>query len=130
MQLKPIVEGRGEVTAIPKLLGRLFGAAQVTNIHVGSCIQIKRDRFDKAWDLQKWLHEVKLLGAQGALIIYDADDDCPGVAADRTRLALSEYNGPVRYQVAVANKEFEAWFLAALPSLRGIQGIWLRPWLT
>jgi hypothetical protein len=57
------------------------------------------------------------------VILLDADDDCAAVVAqallDRARAA----RGDRKIAVVVAVREYEAWFLAAAGSLRGVQGL-------
>jgi hypothetical protein len=55
----------------------------------------------------------------GVLVLLDADDDCPAECGPLL-LARAEAARPDRQvSVVLANREFEAWFLAAAPSLGG-----------
>jgi Domain of unknown function (DUF4276) len=60
--------------------------------------------------------------AGGVLVLLDADDDCPAELGPellgRARAARSD----VLISVVLANREFEAWFLAAAESLAGSHG--------
>jgi Domain of unknown function (DUF4276) len=57
-------------------------------------------------------------GSQGGvLIVADADDDCPVELADRLRTLVGRQQS--KLTVAVAVREFESWFLAAVRSLVG-----------
>ena len=60
--------------------------------------------------------------AGGVLVLLDADDDCPAALGpallERARAARSD----VPISVVLANREFEAWFIAAAESLAGTHG--------
>ena len=60
--------------------------------------------------------------AGGVLVLLDADDDCPA-ALGSALLARARVARPdVPACVVLANREFEAWFIAAAPSLAGTHG--------
>ena len=57
------------------------------------------------------------------LIMFDGDDDCPkDIALPVQAWARSESN-PIPCFVVMPTREFEAWFLATIESLRGVRGI-------
>jgi hypothetical protein len=62
-------------------------------------------------------------GNTAALVLLDADDDCPAELGPgllgRARMAQAAL--PV--SIVLANREFEAWFLAGAPSLSGQRGL-------
>jgi hypothetical protein len=59
----------------------------------------------------------------GILILLDADDDCPRELAEAL-LTRAKATRPDRtIAVVVANREYEAWFLASATSLRGRRGL-------
>lgn len=63
-------------------------------------------------------------GRAGAiLIIVDADDDCPAELGPRLAATARSRVPNVPVEVVLANREFESWFLAALPSLAGVAGL-------
>ena len=56
------------------------------------------------------------------LILFDADDDCPaqkGAAVLARAQAIISFR---RVAVVLANREYEAWFIAAADSLNGCRG--------
>lgn len=118
-----IVEGQGEVTAVPILLRRI--ASEVSpNIFVNARrpIRVRRHGVLKEKKLED---AVDLAGRQvgkqlgGILILLDADDDCPKHLAEevlrRARAARSDQH----IRVVLAKREYEAWFLAAARSIAG-----------
>src|SRR5690606_13946877 len=55
----------------------------------------------------------------GVLVIADADDDCAVELAQQ----LHEAAAPTAIEVAIAVREFEAWFLGAIESLRAHRAV-------
>ena len=52
------------------------------------------------------------------LILFDADDDCPRECAPEFEAWAGEASRDVPCAVVMANREYEAWFLASIESLR------------
>ncbi len=120
-----IVEGPGEVEAVPILIRRIAAALPSAAPHVPRPIRIKRDRFLKANELERY---VDLAARQsgpdgGVLIVLDADDDCPPelAATILRRATRARSDRPIR--VVLAKREYEAWFLAAAASIAGRRGL-------
>ena len=121
-----IVEGDGEVAAFPVLLRRLgeWLSPEVPTA-VLQPIRVRRDRFlNREEEFRRHL----LLAAAKAgengwiLVLLDADDDCP---AELGPQVLERARGVVPHRsvsVVLANREYEAWFLAAAESLHGQRG--------
>ena len=62
-------------------------------------------------------------GGGAVLIVLDSDDDCPATLAAEL---LARARHTVRHlpiSVVLPKREFEAWFLAAAESLRGVRGL-------
>jgi Domain of unknown function (DUF4276) len=51
------------------------------------------------------------------LVLFDADDDCPKDLADKLTAQCRAAHRDVSVSIVVANREYEAWFLAAANSL-------------
>ncbi|MFZ5866115.1 MAG: DUF4276 family protein [Thermodesulfobacteriota bacterium] len=121
----PIVEGHGEVTAVPVLLRRILERMGVFDIHVAKPLLAKRNQIVREHALERKITQAcrKRENAQGILLLLDTDPDyCPvGVAAQLRQRAEKATHLPV--VVVLAHLEFEAWFLAAKESLRGVRGI-------
>ncbi|WP_373508790.1 DUF4276 family protein [Thiocapsa sp.] len=126
MTVVSIVEGDGEVAALPILLRRICAwLTPDVQATVFQPIRVRRDRFlnrDDEFRRHLLLAAAKS-GAQGwILALLDADDDCPAELApqvlERARAVVP--HRPV--SVVLANREYEAWFLAAGASLHGQRG--------
>lgn len=115
-----IVEGDGEVAAAPVLLRRL--AAQLgRTVTVARPFRVPRGKLVKPQELQRAVEAVARQCGPGApiLVLLDADDDCIKELATRLLAEARTARADRPVAVVLANREFEAWFLAALDSLRG-----------
>ena len=121
-----IVEGHGEVEAVPVLIRRIAqNLYPELSITIELPIRASRNLVVKAGELERRVElAARRVGRRGAIfIILDSDDDCPkrlGPALlDRALQARSDL--PIA--VVLAKHEFEAWFLAAAESIRGQKGL-------
>lgn len=126
-----IVEGHGEVQALPVLLRRL-GEWKTPDVYVDvpTPIRVHKDRFLNRLDefRRHLLLAAGKCGADGwVLILLDADNDCPAELGaqilERARNCLPRQ----RVSVVLANREYEAWFIAAAQSLDGQRGFSFDP---
>ncbi len=121
----PIVEGHGEVAAVPELLRRLAHERfQNYQLHVMSPFRIPKNKLVVAQDLRKVVDfGVRKLSAHGGigaiLVLLDADDDCPATLAPRLLQEIANVRKDLLSSVVVAKKEYECWFLASAMALRG-----------
>ena len=121
-----IVEGHGEVAAVPVLLRRI--AAEVDPalaVHVPPPLRVPRARLVKTGELERSVELLaRQLGGQGAiLVIVDSDDDCPAQLGPALLERISSTRSDMACAAVLAKTEFEAWFLAAAHSLRGERGL-------
>ena len=119
MTTVPIVEGHGDVAAVPVLLRRLVDAAKAWNqVRIGEPIRCKRSQLVNEAQLRKRVRLARLReDCDAVIVIFDSDDDCPvELAAQVRRWAVAEA-GPAYCDVVLAKREYEAWFLATAESL-------------
>jgi len=121
-----IVEGQGDVGALPVLLKRLV---KLVNPDVYVDVQpfrVSRSKLVLLGELERAVERagrgLRLPGA--VLIVIDSDDDCPkelapALLARATRIAAGRW--PVG--VVLAKREFESWFIAAAESIAGTSGL-------
>ena len=121
-----IVEGDGEVEAVPALIRRIHvEVSPAVPLEVGRPVRVPRDRLLKDGELERYLGlAANVAGADGCiLVLLDANGDCPARLApdilQRTRTARSGR----RVEVVLAKCEYESWFIATIDSLRGARGI-------
>lgn len=120
MNIQPVVEGHGEVEAVPVLLRRLIDEARSWQVGVGRPVRRKRSQFATE---QGVAHAVKLAREEpncgGILLLFDSDDDCPKELGPRVQSWATAAAGAMPCAVCMANREYEAWFLATADSLQG-----------
>lgn len=126
-----IVEGDGEVAALPVLLRRI-GEWLTPEVYaeISYPIRVRRDQFlNKENEFSRHLKlAASKCGEDGwILILFDADDDCPAELANQI---LKRAQAIINYRsisVVLANREFEAWFIASAESLHGHRGFNFSP---
>ena len=106
-----IVEGDGEVEAVPALIRRIHVAVSPeVPLEVGRPVRVPRDRLLKDGELERYLAlAANVAGADGCiLVLLDANGDCPADLAPeilrRTRTARSDR----RIEVVLAKCEYES----------------------
>lgn len=125
MKLGLIVEGHGDALALPTLVRRIAGEI----LHLPTVLiqepafRVKRGRFAERFDDYERALQLLSVNVDGILVVLDSDDDDPDELMQnlQTRALACVGHRPVR--VAPAVREFEAWFLASLEELAGIEGI-------
>jgi len=126
IQLVSIVEGQGEVEAVPLLVRRI-----AREIDPGLLVQahppfrIPRSKMIKPGVLEHYVDvAARRAGSAGVLlIVLDSDDDCPAELGPQLLGRARRVQGSLAISVTLAHREFEAWFLAAAESLRGQRGL-------
>lgn len=119
-----IVEGEGEIAAAPVLIRRVAERLGLV-VQVQRPFRVTRGKLVKSKELQRAVEAVARLAGPGApiLILLDADDDCVKELSARMLAEAQATRNDRSLAVVLANREFEAWFLAALDSLRGQRSI-------
>ena len=116
----PIVEGDGEVKAIPHLLRRVLG-----ELHGRYDIRIKRPinargkpkllkRFENFLEYARRNQE-----CNAVLVLLDGDKDCPRDLTAALTQTAARLNLGVPVAIVCAHREYEAWFVASLDSGTG-----------
>jgi hypothetical protein len=124
----PIVEGHGEVEAVPLLIRRIFGEFR-TDVYpiVNPPSRVKAGSFINDTEyFNKYVALAAAKAAQGdgsVLILLDCEDDCPGLLGPRLLADAQAVRADISYTVVLAYREYETWFLAAATSLRGCAGL-------
>ena len=123
MKIQPIVEGHGEVGAVPVLLRRLVQEAQAWDVEIGQPIRRPRNQLVQQAQLEKAVRLALRQGSDAVLVLFDGDRDCPAELGPRVQQWATAAAGGVPCEVVMPHREYEAWFLAAIKSLRGVRGI-------
>ena len=118
--IQPIVEGDGEKEALPVLLRRLLDEAEAWTVQIGK--PILRHRNKLARDECDVMRAVEIARRQpdceAILIVFDGDDDCPAELGPKVQGWATAAAGGLPCEVVLPHREYEAWFLAAIESLR------------
>ncbi|MGD0220705.1 MAG: DUF4276 family protein [Terriglobia bacterium] len=124
MKIYVLVEGHGEVEAVPVLLRRLLAEAQCYGIGVGPPIRRSQSQLRNQEGIQRGVRVALLQpDCSAVVILFDGEDDCPRELAARVWEWAQAAAGNTPCDVVIAYREYETWFLAALESLRGSHGI-------
>ena len=120
MIIQPIVEGQGDLAAVPLLLRRLRDEAQAWGLEVGRPHRKQRTQLVKKDSLQSAVRVAAMReNCAAILVLFDADDDCPKELAPTLEEWAREAAGGKPCAVVMANREYEAWFIASIEALRG-----------
>ena len=119
-KLACIVEGHGEVSAVPILLRRL--AAEIDcniELTIPQPIRLDRSKLKRDGELEKamQLAIAKIDANGGVLILMDSDDDCPAQLGPALLKRARSIRPDFPVSVVIATREYESWFIAAAPSL-------------
>lgn len=117
-----IVEGRGELAAVPVLLRRI--AAEVSplaHVNVLAPIRVDRNKVTGPNELERNVRfAARRSGPDGRiLILLDADKDCPAKLGPELLRRARAARGDRHIRVVMPKSEFESWFLASAERLRG-----------
>lgn len=121
-----IVEGDGEMEAVPALIRRIHvEVSPGVPLEVGRPVRVPRDRLLKDGELERYLGlAANVAGADGCiLVLLDANGDCPADLAPGILRRARTARPDRRIEVALAKCEYESWFIATIDSLRGARGI-------
>jgi hypothetical protein len=119
-----IVEGDGEVRALPKVLHRIAAELGVFLLTPNDPSRIPRGRLiaDGGIEREVSAAAIRVTGLGGILVLIDADDDCPAEYGPHLLARATKTRPDKKISVVLAKHEFEAWFLAAAPSIAGKHG--------
>ncbi len=126
-----IVEGHGEVRALPNLLRRIAAWKLPDEyIDLATPIRVQKDRFlNRPEEFARCMLLARAKAEDGGkvLLLLDADDDCPKIKGAELLQRARDVVPDRPVSVVLANREFEAWFIASASSLDGVRGFALQP---
>jgi hypothetical protein len=132
-----IVEGHGETTAFPVLIRRVAAECGIFDLQIPKPIRSPKSKLlvSDPTHVASHLDRVIRLATnllpsrtEGALLVsLDSDRSCPRDVADKLKALVTDVREDLRCHVVLPKMEFEAWFLAALPSLAEHRGIDVPP---
>ncbi|WP_248346310.1 DUF4276 family protein [Anaeromyxobacter paludicola] len=125
MRLGIIVEGHGDESAAPVLIRRILGRERPALSVQLIPFRLARTRMLKSRELERAVDFLaRRVGLEGSiLVLLDADDDCPAILGDTLTNIARTARPDLRIAVVAAVREYEAWFLGSVLSLRGQRGL-------
>ena len=129
VRMAAIVEGHGEVDAVPVLVQRIAAELDPPLFpRVEPVLRTAASQLRKADVLERRVEYAarKLEGRGGILILIDCDwssDACPKFDAPPLLERAHRVRPNMPISVVLAYQEYEAWFIAAAESLRGQRGL-------
>jgi len=121
-----IVEGDGEVEAVPLLIRRIGAeASPLIPPEVMRPIRVPRLRIVKEGELERYVLLAAARAGDGGriVIVLGANGDCPAELAPRLLQRARAARPDFRVDVVLAKCEYEAWFISAIESIAGFRGI-------
>lgn len=122
----PIVEGHGEVEAIPILIRRI--AADLGHgfaVRIERPIRIPRSKLVRPGEIERAVElAARRAGTDGGvLVLIDSDGEPPCTLGPTLLQRAQRVRPKMPIGLVLAHQEYEAWFLAAVESLRGLRGL-------
>ncbi|HOT29668.1 MAG TPA: DUF4276 family protein [Candidatus Ozemobacteraceae bacterium] len=122
--IQPIVEGHGEIEAVPILLRRILDEAGVRGVDILKPMRQKRSALCSETGLRSVLSLAARRGdCRGILVLFDSDGDCPRSLVTRLNELVSSLGLAHRCEIVIPNPEFEAWFVGGISSLSGYRDL-------
>lgn len=121
-----VIEGKGEVGAVPLLVRRICNEILgIFAVKTSRPVRIARSKLVRPGELERAIRLAQTINqAPGPiLVLLDADEDCPAILGPRLKsraLAITRDND---LSVVIPKFEFETWFLSAARSLSGLRGL-------
>ena len=126
--IAPIVEGHGEVEAVPALLHRIFNVIGYNGqVLINPPIRVKVGSFltDPNYRRRMILLASSKAAERGGtvMILFDCEDRCPAELGPNLLADARAFRADVRILVVLSYREYETWFITAARSLRGKRGL-------
>src|ERR1035437_3260370 len=120
-----IVEGHGEVCAVPVLIRRVAAGVPDCYCPLIKIHRIPKSKLLKLGELERSLEVLsrQLGNGRPILVLLDADGSCPVDLAGELSRRCGVSHPHLAVSVVVAHHEFENWFIAAIESLSGSNGL-------
>lgn len=124
-QIFSIIEGHGEVFAVPILLKRLVKHLGLEPVETSHHLRIPRARLVKAIEFENAiaLAAIRTKETDLILVLLDADDDCPRDLSAELLQRAQRTRSDRRVSVVLAKREYEAWLVAGVQSLSGYRNL-------
>jgi Domain of unknown function (DUF4276) len=122
LRIAAIVEGDGEVEAVPVLIRRFADLGEWTGrVRVAPVIRQPASRLLKPRELERHVELAarKLNGPGGIIVLLDCEDKCPATLGPVLLARIRQSRPDLPTSLVLAHREFEAWFLGSVASISG-----------
>lgn len=121
VRIAALVEGDGEVFAVPALIRRIVQNIDPTvDLVIPRAFRHSSGSILRTGGLERAIDAVaELYPAHSVLVLIDSDDSCPKDLGSELKARVSKSRPDLAVSVVLAHREYEAWFLAAAESLAG-----------
>ncbi len=126
MNIGAVVEGHGEVAAVPILIRRVVACLDPSLVvNVAHPLRVSRGKLVKEPEIKRAVELVarKTEPAGPILVLLDADEDAACTLGPRLLQWAVEARSNRRVAVVLAVREYESWLVATAPSLAGHGGL-------
>jgi hypothetical protein len=120
-KIVPIVEGSGEVEAVPKLLFKILHEMGRYDVFIGEPINAKGcANLKKSGGLETFVGYAHLQkDCSGILVLMDADEDCAKTLAEAFSARIRKTGARYPVVSVIAKYEYETWLLASVETIAG-----------
>ena len=125
-KIAAIVEGDGEVEAVPVLIRRIgLEVSPLSPPNVPRPIRVCRQRILKEGELERYVRLAAVRAGDGGciLILLDANGDCPAEIGPFVQRRARTAGPGCRIEAVLAKCEYETWLIAAAESVADARGI-------
>jgi hypothetical protein len=121
VQIASLVEGDGEIEALPVLLRRVVREINSSIIPVvPRAFRHPAGSIERLGGLERALSAVAdRYPGHSIIVMMDCDDDCPKELGPKMALRAKRARPDLYISLILAHREYESWFLAAAESLAG-----------
>jgi hypothetical protein len=121
-----VIEGKGEVEAIPLLTRRICNELLgIFTLRTARPVRITKSKLVREGELERAIRLAQITNhARGpVLVVLDADEDCPAILGPNLKSRALGIVPPHSVSIVVPKYEFETWLLTAAQSLSGRRGL-------
>lgn len=126
MNIASVVEGHGEVAALPIVIRRILADADPSTFaNICQPIRKARGTLLRSMELEKVVElAARRIDRRGAiLIVFDSDGEPPCQLGPQLLNRARQVAASIPIRLVLAHCEWEAWYLAAASSLAGHRGL-------
>ena len=114
-----IVEGDGELKAVPDLLRRILWERLCRFDIVAKKPKVASGKPNLLKKFERFLEYAILDGCDAILVLLDADEECPFQQVHHLTVRAAALNLVVPVAIVYANSEYETWFISNLTECTG-----------